>query len=343
MHVVGLDIGGANLKAADTEGYAASRAFPLWTDSGRLSAAVSELLAPVSGYRALAVTMTGELADCFSTKADGVACILNQVQQVATVPVWVWNTGAEFVAPELAQEIPSLVAAANWHALATWVGRMVPTGRGLLIDVGSTTTDLIPLRDGVPVSDGFTDRERLLSGELVYTGVRRTPLCAVTPAVPWRDTRCPIAAESFATTLDVYLLLGQIAEDAGDCATANGQPATRAAARVRIARCLCSDLTEIADADCDRIARYVARQQQQQVAAAAVRVLERLGGCESVVLSGSGEFLARSVLAETELSRGGGNLERSVAIESLTTILGRTRAEAACACAVARLAQERLV
>ena len=78
-------------------------------------------------------------------------------------------------------DTPSLAAAANWLALATAAARFVADGRGLLIDIGSTTTDLIPLDQGKVVVQGRTDTERLRTGELVYAGIRRTPICAWPP------------------------------------------------------------------------------------------------------------------------------------------------------------------
>ena len=99
-----------------------------------------------------------------------------------------------------------------------------------MIDIGSTTTDIIPIVEGSPRTLGLTDVARLQSGELVYTGVRRTPLCAFPASPVWKGQQTPLAAELFATTLDVYLLLGDIPEVGEDCHTANGQPATRAAA-----------------------------------------------------------------------------------------------------------------
>src|SRR5438552_12194660 len=99
-------------------------------------------------------------------------------------------------------------AAANWLALAAYAGRFAPTGTALLVDVGSTTTDLVPLLGGAPVPCGNTDAERLLHRELVYTGVRRTPLCALLGETG--------AAELFATTLDAYLLLEELPEDVTD-------------------------------------------------------------------------------------------------------------------------------
>ena len=37
------------------------------------------------------------------------------------------------------------VASANWHATASLVAKLM--GDGLFVDMGSTTTDLIPIRD----------------------------------------------------------------------------------------------------------------------------------------------------------------------------------------------------
>ncbi|MCA9118530.1 MAG: hypothetical protein KDA79_25890, partial [Planctomycetaceae bacterium] len=134
----------------------------------------------------VALTMTAELADCFQTKRDGVEFVIRSVQAAyPDVPVRIWLTSGEFAEPDDAAELPMLVAAANWHALATWAGRAVPTGPGLLVDIGSTTTDVIPLMDGFPQTAGRTDQQRMANSELVYTGTVRTPVCAVVKGVPW--------------------------------------------------------------------------------------------------------------------------------------------------------------
>ena len=56
------------------------------------------------------------------------------------------NTGS--LAEAFAQ--PQECVAVNWLALATFAGRFLPTGPGLLLDIGSTTSDLVPLQDGRP-------------------------------------------------------------------------------------------------------------------------------------------------------------------------------------------------
>ena len=49
----------------------------------------------------------------------------------------------------------------------------------LFVDIGTTTTDIIPIVGGVVVACGRTDPERLASGELLYTGAVRTPVEAI--------------------------------------------------------------------------------------------------------------------------------------------------------------------
>lgn len=336
MPVLGLDIGGANLKAADSTGRAHSEVFEIWRAPQELAMRLAKLISQFPTPDTLAVTMTAELADCFATKAEGVEFILRQVREVAgRTPVHVWTASGRFLAPAEGCQQPLTVAAANWHALATWAGRLASEGNALLIDIGSTTTDIIPLRNGTPCPAGLTDVERLLAGELVYTGVRRTPVCAVASAIPLRGQLCSIAAELFATTLDVYLLTGEAAEDPADCATADGRPATKAAARDRLAHMFCCDRTEITDDEIDAIAAFMAGAQQQTILTAIDRVLAKKNVAEldHVIISGSGSKLARRIIHDCASTR----QARLVALEDL---LAPEIAESACAYAIAVLASE---
>jgi len=334
MNALGLDIGGANLKAADSRGRTLCRPFPIWKEPDRLAMELQSMLAFFPDVTDLAVTMTAELADCFSTKAEGVARILEQTERAAAGRACrVWSTSGEFLDPAAACAHPMEVAAANWHALATWVGRHHTTSNAVLMDIGTTTTDLIPIRGGRPVTRGRTDVERLLSGELCYSGIRRTPLCAVAPAVPFRGVPCPLAAELFATTLDLYLLCGDLPEAPDDRETANGQPATRQAAWDRIARQLCGDRDEVPWEAALDIARFLADVQQQQLSGALTRVLKTLDAeCVQVILSGSGAFLARRLADATE------ELAKAERV-ALNERLSPGIAESACAYALAHLAQ----
>ena len=181
--VLGLDIGGANLKAAHTNGAAHLQPFELWKIPGGLPLALGELIKSMPRPDLLAVTMTGELCDCFETKRQGVRKILEAVRWAAgKMPIHVWTTTGCFQEVEKAERDFLKAAAANWLALACYVGHLVPRESALLIDVGSTTTDIVPLVDGRPMPRGQTDQERLVCRELVYTGVQRTPVCALPSA-----------------------------------------------------------------------------------------------------------------------------------------------------------------
>jgi (4-(4-[2-(gamma-L-glutamylamino)ethyl]phenoxymethyl)furan-2-yl)methanamine synthase len=333
MSMLGFDIGGANIKIATADGRTRSVAFPLWKQPDRLVPQLTGLVAELADCERVAVTMTGELADCFATRREGVRRIADAVMQsVGNRPTRFWTTAGRFVTRQEVEFHAIAVAAGNWHALATWIGRQTPTESALLIDIGSTTTDIVPIWNGEPAGIGLTDRDRLAARELVYSGVRRTPLCAVVDAVPWGNDSIPIAAELFATTLDAYLLLRDLPEDPADQDTANGGPATVAAAQDRIARMVCSDREDVSREDAVRLARHFAAMQQRQIVVAVRTVLGRLAELPGmVVLSGSGEFLSRRVIeAVPELA--------AARIVSLADAMDPGIAEAACAYAVTQLA-----
>jgi hypothetical protein len=295
-----LDIGGANLKAADGRRFAHSKSFPLWKNPAGLAAALAELIAECPAADRYAVTMTGELADCFETKAAGVRAILDAVVQIVDESrVRVYLTDGELVSVDLARENAVLAAASNWHALAAFAYRFLDGRPGMLIDIGSTTCDLIPLTTDGPVAKGRTDPERLAAGELVYTGVERSPVCAVTRTLPWRGLPCPVAQELFATTVDAYLTLGQIAENAGNIDTADGRPRTIAAARDRLARMVCADRTMFSFDDAVQAAATIRDAQLSMLADAFRAVVARQPAPpEVLVLSGGGEFLGRLLVKQ---------------------------------------------
>jgi probable H4MPT-linked C1 transfer pathway protein len=327
VDVLGLDVGGANLKAAHVRGGARLGPFALWKDPSGLAGALRGLLHGWPPFDVVAVTMTGELCDCFENKRQGVRAIVDAVESAAgRVPVRLWCTDGAFVDAAAVRAEPLRAAAANWLALATWAGRHAPSGPALLLDVGSTTTDVVPLVDGRPVPLGRTDPERLRWQELVYVGARRTPVCAVAGGV--------VAAELFATMLDVFLVLYEAAEDAADTDTADGRPATRAAAHARLARMLCADLETSTAEERLALAEWARDSVVNRLEAAVETVAGRLPAVpQTFVLAGSGEFLARRVLRQW---RG----YAPSRLLSVAELLGPEVSQAACAHAVAVLASD---
>jgi probable H4MPT-linked C1 transfer pathway protein len=333
MNWLAVDIGGANLKLADGHGFAVSHPFALWKDKNRLAREIRAAIAASPRSDHLVVTMTGELADCFSNKGDGVKFILQAVHEAADARhTRVYLLNGTMVSPAVALSRPLMAASSNWHALASFCGRYARQGTAWLVDIGSTTTDIIPLRDGVPVPAGETDTDRLLAGELVYTGVERSPICALVHSLPYRNQQCPVAQEVFATTRDAYLLLGHLPEDPKDHHTADHQPATRSASRRRMRRMLSANEQQFVMDDAIACARHVAHSQLAMLARAVKQVMDHMHESPAVVvLSGHGEFLARHLLA---------NLKWSGKMISLVDELGPIVSRCATAHALAVLARE---
>jgi probable H4MPT-linked C1 transfer pathway protein len=338
MTWLGLDIGGANLKAADGRGFALARTFSLWKSPEKLQSELTLLLSAAPPCTHVAVAMTGELADCFATKADGVAAILEAVVGAGQRrALHVYATDGRFVDPIEATRTPLKTAASNWHALSAFAVRYGRSEPALLIDVGSTTVDVIPLNGAGPTAVGRTDPERLTAGELVYTGIERTPVCAIVSHLPWQGRMCPVAAEFFATTADAYVLLGDVPEDVQNGDTADGRARTRSAARARLSRMVCTDATMFSDGDAIAAAAAIRDAQAAQVAAAAKKVVNRMPAPpKTVILSGHGEFLARMALDRAPWS----DLAPEVLL--LSKLLGALISRCATAHALAVLAEERL-
>jgi (4-(4-[2-(gamma-L-glutamylamino)ethyl]phenoxymethyl)furan-2-yl)methanamine synthase len=333
---IALDVGGANIKVAHSSGAARTVPFEVWKRPDELADKIAAITATMPSTDCAAVTMTAELCDCYPTKAVGVDAVLDAV--IDGLParlIAVWGVDGLFHSVQEIRVQPLLAAAANWIALATVAARLILDRRGLLIDIGSTTTDLIPLASGLVMARGKSDTERLQTGELVYAGVRRTPLCALATELPIRGVGTGLAAEIFASTLDVYLTLGEIASNLADLDTADGRPATVDAARDRLARMVCADRELVTADDALALAQAADRVLLDRLMFAADRACgPTIGRPQAAVVSGSGEFLARRLAGKL--------CEPDGPIVSLKEAWGPLASAASCAFALLKLARERL-
>ena len=131
------------------------------------------------------VTMTGELVDLFADRSEGVGRLIDSM--LAHYPgrqLRFYGGGVGFLAPAEAKAQPLRVASANWHATGRYLAERGETG--LLVDIGSTTTDILPIVGGAVRCEGFSDEARMVLDELVYTGVTRTPVMVLARNRPLR-------------------------------------------------------------------------------------------------------------------------------------------------------------
>jgi hypothetical protein len=214
----------------------------------------------------------------------------------------IYGVDGRFRSAEATRRKPLRVAAANWMASATLVAEAWPDA--LFLDVGSTTSDVIPIVGGRVAAGGRSDPARLRRGELVYTGALRTPVCAVVRRLPWRGRRCRVAAELFAIAADVHRWLGSIDESEYSCETPDGRGRSREEAGARLTRMIGADLESLEERAVTAMAECVARAQVRQIAAAIRQVRRHLGSTAPAlaVLAGRGRFLARAAADEAGLA-----------------------------------------
>ena len=338
---IGLDIGGANLKACFANGTCRSVFFPMWKEYERLAFAVRELVSEMPAANAtdlgsvqVAVTLTGELADCFATRSEGVKQILRSLLEVfEDRQISVYGVGGHWFSCDEATKDPWRVAASNWHALATWLlERASGSDLDLIVDIGSTTVDVLPVQAGKLLECGETDRQRLERQTLVYSGMERTPVAMLLRAVTLNGVRIPFMAEVFATTVDAYLALGEVEEEPGNHFTADGRPKLRKHAFERLSRQIGEDAERLQEDAIEAIASHVIDAQVDQLLAAVLCNTKHLPETKTLQLltSGHGRSLMQRVAERL-------NDVRPAKVLWLDELLSTESSRAAPALAVAQL------
>ncbi len=301
--VIGWDIGGAHVKAARWQDGcivdAAQWPCPLWQGMDRLDAALA-----LAATRWLdlaeqhqAVTMTGEMVDLFEHREEGVARIAARLAEVLPSPrffagdadgLGTWAKAAQAGAQW------ERIASANWLATARHAARTLPAQEGLLLDIGSTTTDLIAFRRGHVLTESRSDAHRLATGELVYQGVVRTPLCALARRIAWKGEPHNVMNEFFATSADVYRLTGELDPAHDQHPSADHAPKDARHTRARLARMIGLDERDGSEAQWHAFAGAWRSAQLDELRGQLARVVARhdLGQGAVLVAAGCGAFLA---------------------------------------------------
>jgi (4-(4-[2-(gamma-L-glutamylamino)ethyl]phenoxymethyl)furan-2-yl)methanamine synthase len=306
VSVLGYDIGGANTKAAllrVNDGRAsvtvASKYFPVWKAPQRLPEVLQSLKVQLDAdtLDAVGVTMTAELSDAYQTKREGVNDILGCVQKAfPDVAISVLNSDAQLVSVEKAKKDHLSVSSANWAATGWLLAQHLKNA--VIVDVGSTSTSIIPVVNGKLAARGKTDLDKLLCGELVYTGSLRTNLAVIVHSVPIRGGVAGVSSELFSTSSDIHLVLGHIAASDFTAETADGRGRTIEEAMARISRVICADTEMLTDQEISDLARYIYSQQIRQIVDGLSRVYTNnkalVNGELPIVVTGIGkDFLAR--------------------------------------------------
>jgi probable H4MPT-linked C1 transfer pathway protein len=267
--------------------------------------------------------MTGELCDCFKTKTEGVRYILSSIPKKQFTP-FVWTTTQNFIPLDNAIQNPTICAASNWLGLASFIAKQHPENFGLSIDIGSTTTDITSIDQGNPSPSGITDTQRLKYGELIYTGMKRTPMASLLGS--------KYAQELFATIADAHLLLNNLKENEEDTETADGRSFTKTNSARRIAKMLCADQNEIPMSRVIKTSELAIKTQIKWITIALKKHLQRKGQEPKwISISGSGETLGKMIVESFEW-------KTKPQIHSFSNAFGIENSGAACAYSIMKLA-----
>ncbi|MEJ2104733.1 MAG: hydantoinase/oxoprolinase family protein [Ignavibacteriaceae bacterium] len=304
--ILGLDIGGANTKATlleesnglITKTVLKSDYFPFWK---KTKDEFSGLL--VNYYKILSdsfltgvgVTMTAELSDVYTSKQQGINTILDAVQRVfKDIPVWVLSSDG-YIIPVNEVRNPLKIASANWVATGFLVAQYLEDC--IVVDVGSTSTSIIPIANGKVIAEGLTDLDKLINGELVYTGSLRTNVSAIVKSMPIKGKIARVSSEFFAQSADVHLILGNISKEDYTVETPDGKEKTKNMAKARLSRVVCADSNMLTKQEIFQMAQHVYNQQITEISEGINQVKKskyQINQDIPIVVTGFGkEFLAK--------------------------------------------------
>ena len=306
MKVAGFDIGGANtdLAVVDFENNEVKNIevdfayLPMWSNNEALPKVLTELIeniCPIDEIDAVGISMTAELVDAYDTKKDGVLDVVKKCEDTFDCPIAYVGIDGMLSLEEITKT-PLKAAAANWIATAQ-IATLI-SDNCIFIDTGSTTTDIIPIKDGKECAIGKSDFDRSATGELVYTGTLRTNLASFLDKVELNGKEYRVASELFAQTADVYTVLDLITQDDYVCDTFDGEGKSKTDCAKRIARVICADLEMLSMDDIVEMSKYIHKKQVEQIADGLKQVVETQE-LDLIVTTGLGKDILDKKAAES--------------------------------------------
>jgi (4-(4-[2-(gamma-L-glutamylamino)ethyl]phenoxymethyl)furan-2-yl)methanamine synthase len=293
MKIAGFDIGGANTDVAivDFDDFGNIIQIetdfvylPMWIKKDQLKESLRDMLGASKDVEAIGISMTAELVDAYKTKKEGVLDIAQKSADSFDVPVGFIGLEGIVMLSDVLKD-PLQVAAANWVATVPLAAEI--DQNCILIDTGSTTTDIIPIKNGRECAAGRSDLQRLKTGELVYSGTLRTNVATIVDKVPLDGSMIRIASELFAVTADVQMVLGNIKEADYTGDTMDGAGKTIEECMTRISRVVCGDMDVLNSEEINVIAEYIYKIQVEKISEALLEVSRR-NNISKVVSTGLG-------------------------------------------------------
>ncbi|OED30070.1 hydantoinase/oxoprolinase family protein [Methanosphaera sp. WGK6] len=284
MKIMGLDIGGANTDCViidinDKHEIKSIQEYkeylPMWKDNEKLQECLIKLYDNDSEIEVICVSMTAELADSYTSKTEGVLDISKKVIETFSEKIVKFVTFNGLKSYDEILKNPLDAAAANWIGTVNAIKYI--KNNCIFMDMGSTTTDIIPLKNRTEIASGHSDTERLGTGELVYTGMLRTNLATIVHEVPVKNIPTSVSSELFTISADIHRILEHITEEEYTCTTPDGKNKDLTSCKRRLCRLICADLDTLTDEEIINITKYIYEKQVEQVTQGLIKVVEKTG------------------------------------------------------------------
>ena len=232
---IGWDIGGAHLKSCvinNQKTVCSVDLCELWKtkELGYIIGQIIEQHAH-NGIINNVITMSGEMCDIFENRDQGVKEILNYFKKFANTHVYTRHCG--IVNVKYNKKLQN-IASANWHVIAKFMSKKL--ANAIIIDLGSTTTDFILIKNSKIINKRVDDFSGLSSQELLYVGCLRTPPYIFERSLRINKKDIHIIPENFSSLADVYRIIKKIPKSLYYSSTCDDKEKDIKACMVRFAR-----------------------------------------------------------------------------------------------------------
>ena len=292
MKIIGWDIGGAHIKAAKIDFNKKTSKTkqiysPIWKNLNYLKKSIKLIKKKLGKTNYHAITMTAELSDIFPDRKKGVNHVVNLSSKILGEKNIFFYSKKNFLKKKLAIKKPFELNSMNWHATASFVSNFFPNC--ILVDIGSTTSDIIPIKNKEIISKDVSDYQRLKSNELIYLGVLRTPIQAV-------ERKKNLINENFANLSDVYRVLNKIPSTFDLLPTLDRKTKNKHDSARRIARIFGKDYKKNHFLKWKKIA-YQIEGEHLKILKSVIKKIEKKNFLKKVPIIGAGigEFLVKKI------------------------------------------------
>ena len=302
---LGLDIGGAHLKACLIKNDTFLKLIkadlfktPIWESKNSLVLILRKIEKQwnIRGDVQINITMTAEMADCFKNRREGVQNILSIIKRTLSAGNLKIYSAKGLKNIKTTFKNYKQFASANWYATADILSKLEKNC--FLIDIGSTTTDIVPIKCGKILSPtSSTDHLRLQRGELVYLGVFRTSLSSIKKQLLFRSKMTNVIRENFASTADLFRLTEKINSKYDLYPTQDGKSKSKLATRQRLARIIGLDANDVTTEELNGFALQIKQIFVSEIIENLEKVRRHYSMCSGtpIIVTGSGKFLAAEI------------------------------------------------